>query len=131
MENTFSDILIKKRQEKNMSQEELSNKLFVSRQTISKWEKGDSVPDIDKVKKIADIFEIDLNYLISGEKETKDLENRLENLENKVTILEKDQKKSNESSKTNGWDIVKYIIIVIGITIISALFISVFYSIKG
>ncbi|WP_376716352.1 helix-turn-helix transcriptional regulator [Vagococcus carniphilus] len=44
-------MLTQKRQEKSMSQEELAKNLYVSRQTISKWEKGESLPDIEKLKK--------------------------------------------------------------------------------
>ena len=69
MNENFSTILTQKRQEKSMSQEELAKNLYVSRQTISKWEKGESLPDIEKAQKIAEIFNVDLNYLISGHQE--------------------------------------------------------------
>ena len=42
---------------KDLSQEELASKLFVTRQTISKWENGQSVPNADLLKQMADIFE--------------------------------------------------------------------------
>lgn len=52
------------RKEKNLSQEELAAKLEVSRQAISKWELGDSVPDIDKIITISDFFAVTTDYLL-------------------------------------------------------------------
>lgn len=46
------------RKKKNMSQEELASVLNVSRQTISKWETGESNPDIDKIVPLCNFFEI-------------------------------------------------------------------------
>ena len=49
----------------NISQETLAEKISVSRQTISKWETGESVPDIDKAMKLAEIFNVSLDDLIN------------------------------------------------------------------
>ena len=49
----------------NISQETLAEKINVSRQTISKWETGESVPDIDKAIKLAEIFNVSLDDLIN------------------------------------------------------------------
>ena len=46
------------RKKKNMSQEDLASVLNVSRQTISKWETGESNPDIDKIVPLCNFFEI-------------------------------------------------------------------------
>lgn len=50
----------------NMTQDTLSEKLFVSRQTVSNYENGRSNPDIDTLTKLAEIFETDVNALIYG-----------------------------------------------------------------
>lgn len=50
--------------EKNMKQEELAERLFVSRQTISNYENGKSRPDVEMVLRIAEIFETDVNALV-------------------------------------------------------------------
>lgn len=55
------------RKSKGFSQEELAIKLNVVRQTISKWEKGHSVPDAEMITKIADVFEVPVSQLL-GEK---------------------------------------------------------------
>ena len=54
------------RKERNLSQEDLANELGVSRQTISKWETGESSPDFDKIIPICDFFGITSDELISG-----------------------------------------------------------------
>lgn len=55
-----------KREEKGMTQQELAAKLFVSRQTVSRWESGSRTPDVIMCKKIALVLEIPLDDLISG-----------------------------------------------------------------
>lgn len=130
MNESFSTILTKKRQEKNMSQEELAKNLYVSRQTISKWEKGESLPDIEKAQKMTEIFDVDLNYLISGQEEIVKEDESFKKLEDRVTNLENTLQKNNFSVKTNGWDIIKYIILLIGITIISGFLLSAIYYLK-
>ena len=67
----FSEKLIKLRKEKGFSQEELGNKLNVARQTVSKWELGETTPEMDKLIKMSEIFDITLDELIKGEKEEK------------------------------------------------------------
>ena len=54
------------RKEKNISQEELANALDVSRQTISKWETGESTPDFNKICPLCEYFGITTDELISG-----------------------------------------------------------------
>ncbi|MGN0341473.1 MAG: helix-turn-helix domain-containing protein [Roseburia sp.] len=66
----FKDNLISLRKANNWSQEQLAEKLGISRQTLSKYETGESVPDIEKCKLIADCFEVSLDDLVNySEKE--------------------------------------------------------------
>ncbi len=60
--------LLDLRKSKNLSQEELAEKLAVTRQTISKWETNQSTPDFDKIKPICDLYGITADELINGEK---------------------------------------------------------------
>ncbi len=55
------------RKSKGISQEEMAVKLNVVRQTISKWEKGLSVPDSEMLIKIADLFEVSVSVLLGNE----------------------------------------------------------------
>ena len=63
----FSENLVQLRKLHGMSQEDLAEKLSVSRQTVSKWEAGDSLPDIEKSRILADLFEVSLDDLVSYE----------------------------------------------------------------
>ena len=56
------------RNEKNLSQGDLADALDVSRQSVSKWENNMAVPDLDKLIKLCDIFEISLDELTGREK---------------------------------------------------------------
>lgn len=63
---TVGERLLKLRKEKNMSQEELANVLDVSRQTVSKWETGESMPDFNKICPLCEYFGITSDELLSG-----------------------------------------------------------------
>ena len=60
----FHNKLYNLRKQKGLSQEELANRLNVSRQTISKWEVGDATPDMEKLIAISDMFGISLDELV-------------------------------------------------------------------
>ena len=63
----FNNKLYELRKQKGFSQEELASRLNVSRQTVSKWEVGESAPDMEKLIAISDLFEISLDELVKGE----------------------------------------------------------------
>lgn len=60
----FNNKLYELRKQKGFSQEELANRLNVSRQTVSKWEVGDSTPDMEKLAAISDLFGVSLDELV-------------------------------------------------------------------
>lgn len=64
----INERLLKLRKEKGYSQEELANELNVSRQTISKWETGESNPDFDKIEPLCNLYGISADELIRGVK---------------------------------------------------------------
>ena len=57
------------RKERGLTQEELAIRLNVVRQTVSKWEKGLSVPDADMLQRLAEILEVSVNQLLGEERE--------------------------------------------------------------
>ena len=61
----FSENLTELRKLHNMSQEELAEKIGISRQTLSKYETGESLPDIEKCRMLADVFGVSIDDLIS------------------------------------------------------------------
>ena len=60
------------RTEKNLSQGDLAERLEVSRQSISKWENNNAVPDLEKIIALSDIFEVSLDELVKGKKVTEE-----------------------------------------------------------
>lgn len=69
----FSDKLKKLRKDNKLSQEDLAQKLNVSRQAISKWELG-TIPDIDNLVRISKYFDVSLDFLVSQDQsETKEI----------------------------------------------------------
>jgi len=54
------------RKAKGISQEELADKIGVSRQAVSKWESKQSTPDIEKIIIMSDYFEVTTDYLLKG-----------------------------------------------------------------
>lgn len=61
---TFSDKLIALRRKAGWSQEELAERLNVSRQSVSKWESAQSMPDIDKIVQLSSLFSVATDYLL-------------------------------------------------------------------
>lgn len=59
--------LLQYRKKHNLSQEELANKIGVSRQAVSKWERAEASPDTDNLILLAEIYGVSLDELLKGE----------------------------------------------------------------
>ncbi len=68
----FADKLIRLRKKSGMSQEEFAEKMNVSRQSVSKWEGAQSVPDLERILKIADMFGVTTDYILKDEIEDEE-----------------------------------------------------------
>lgn len=68
---TLAEKILQLRTAQNLSQGDLAERLEVSRQSVSKWETGQSVPDLDKIIKLADLFGITVDELVREEAETR------------------------------------------------------------
>lgn len=64
---TLSDNIARLRRQNGWSQEELADRMGVSRQAVSKWESGQAVPDLDKIPALADLFGVTADVLLRGE----------------------------------------------------------------
>lgn len=62
--------IFNQRKLKGMSQEELAEKVGVSRQAVSKWETGEAQPEITKLKALADVFGVTIDFLLDDSKST-------------------------------------------------------------
>lgn len=71
----LNEKIIKLRKDNNLSQEEFGNKLNVSRQSISKWENGESNPEINKIREISKIFNVSYEYLLNDEVDKQEIKN--------------------------------------------------------
>lgn len=69
----FCDNLVSLRKMKQMSQEQLAEAVGVSRQTISKYETGEALPDINKCKEMAELFDVSLDDLVNYDKQASGL----------------------------------------------------------
>lgn len=70
----FGEKIKQLREEKGMTQQTMSEKLYVTRQAVSRWECGARYPDLITTKKIAQILEVTIDELVSGEELKKDIE---------------------------------------------------------
>ena len=67
----FNEKLVMLRKQHNLSQEQVAEKLGVARQTISKWELGETTPEMDKIIIMSELYNITLDELIKEENEGK------------------------------------------------------------
>ena len=91
---SLGNSLYNSRKKKGLSQEEVAEKLGVSRQTISKWEIEETVPDIYQAKKLAKIYGLSLDELIDADLDQKEIEEVIKNT---------DEKKEAKINWTNAW----------------------------
>lgn len=75
MEN-FGERLFELRKSKNLSQEDVADKLNVTRQSVSKWETNQSMPDLDKIVPLCDLFEVSTEELLTGNKAIENKEEK-------------------------------------------------------
>ena len=71
------------RKETGFTQEELAEKLNVSRRTVSRWETGTNMPDLDILMELSDLYKVDLREILSGERKSERMNEEL-----KETVLQ-------------------------------------------
>ncbi len=65
----FKNNLVQLRKLNNMTQEDIAEKVGVTRQAVAKWEAGDTIPDLDKCRRLSEVFEVSLDDLANYESE--------------------------------------------------------------
>lgn len=63
----FKDNLVQLRKMKSMTQEDIAEKVGVSRQSVAKWESGESIPDLEKSRLLAKVLNVSLDELVNHE----------------------------------------------------------------
>lgn len=79
----FSEKLLTLRKAKDLTQEQLAEKLDVSRQSVSKWESGQAIPELDKIVALSAVFDVTTDYLLKS--------SEIDDLSVKTEMLEKQQ----------------------------------------
>ena len=87
----MGDYLKKLRNEKGLTQEELSEKFGVTRRSVSRWETGYNLPDIDILIEMSDFYNVELKDLLQGGN------NNMDNKEKETAILVDDYNKTNNN----------------------------------
>lgn len=119
----FSENLKAVRKAKGYTQEELAIKLNVVRQTVSKWEKGLSVPDADVLSRIADVLDTKVSVLLGGsveeEANTNDVAEQLAKISEQLAVKNRRNKRI--------WKIIGIVLLVI---VIFNIMMAVLYSVN-
>ena len=87
----LADKIIEERKKNGWSQEELANKLGVSRQAVSKWESAGSIPDLQRILQMSELFGVTTDYLLKDEIEEEPLNKYVETKTIKVSMEEANQ----------------------------------------
>jgi transcriptional regulator with XRE-family HTH domain len=87
---TLGDRITELRKQKSWSQNELAKKVEISREIIGRYERNDAMPSIDIAKRMADVFEVSLDYLVGNSEQEIDKAtlNRINEI-NKMTPTDK------------------------------------------
>ena len=94
MDQIKTGVFIKKlRNEKDLTQEQLAEQFSVSRRTVSRWETGNNMPDLDILVEMVDYFDVDLRELLDGERKSEKMDKELEETVLKVADYSNNEKK--------------------------------------
>ena len=63
------DILLQLRTKAGLSQDELAERMFVTRQAVSRWERGDTIPNTETLKRLSKLFDVSINTLLGSPRE--------------------------------------------------------------
>lgn len=123
--NKIGNFIAKMRKEKNLTQQQLGDKLYVTDKAVSKWERGKSLPDITLLTKLSLILDVKVEDILAGEINEN---NNIVDIDKRVEEIQENIKKENKKLR------IKYILLIILllfilITIIFK-YISFGYSIK-
>ena len=81
------------RKEQKLTQEELAEKFGVARRTVSRWETGSNMPDLDILVELADFFDVDLREILDGERKSEKMNEELKETVLKVAEYSNEEKK--------------------------------------
>lgn len=80
------------RKERAVTQEQLAERLMVSRRTVSRWETGSNMPDLDILVEMADYYEVDIRELLDGERRSEKMDKEMKETVLKVADYSNEEK---------------------------------------
>lgn len=95
-QNKVGSFIKELRKVKNLTQEKMAEKFNVSRRTVSRWETGNNMPDLDILIEMSDFFEVDLREILDGERKSENMNDNVKETLTKAveyTNTEKEIKK--------------------------------------
>ena len=81
------------RKEKELTQEQFAEKLNVARRTVSRWETGSNLPDLDVLIELADFYDVDIRELIDGERKQMNMDTETKDTLKKVADYAEEERK--------------------------------------
>lgn len=106
----FAEKLLTLRKASNLTQEQLAEKLDVSRQSVSKWESGQAAPELDKIVALSAVFNVTTDYLLKSS-EIDDLSVKTEMLEKQQQLMLGREQKQRQIRGCIMYSIVVYLIL--------------------
>jgi transcriptional regulator with XRE-family HTH domain len=94
--NRIGTFLQELRKEKKLTQEQLAEKMGVARRTVSRWETGSNMPDLDILVELSDFYDVDLREILSGERKSEQMNEEL-----KQTVLQVAEYSNEEKKRTS------------------------------
>lgn len=89
------------RKEKGLTQEQLAEHFYVSSRTVSRWETGSNMPDLDMLIELADYYDVDIREIIDGERKSENMDNETKDTLKKVAeYAAEESKKRKEKLRT-------------------------------
>ena len=75
------------RKDKGLTQEQLAEHFYVSSRTVSRWETGSNMPDVEMLIELADFYDVDVREIIDGERKSESMDNETKDTLKKVAEL--------------------------------------------
>ena len=113
----IGSFLQKLRKEKGITQEQLAEQLGVARRTVSRWETGSNMPDLDILIEMSDFYDVDLRELLDGERTEEKMDKEL-----KETVLKVAEYSNEEKRRSLKVTQIYFIISIVALMVNNALF---------
>lgn len=112
MENKIGKFILELRNERGMTQNDLADLIPVTRQAVSRWEQGKSIPDSYTLMILSDLFDVTINELLNGERNVKDEEVNMEKIA--LEIIDENISKEKKIKKVTIISVIVIIALILG-----------------